>query len=369
MMMTERVLGVGLIGASVEGSWGGQAHVPAIAASPHFRLAAVCTSRMETAQASAAHFGAPLAFADPALLAADPSVDVVAVCVRVPEHERLVMAALDAGKHVYCEWPLGRDTAEAERMLRAAQRAGVVHLAGMQAQTVPALLHLKQLIDEREIGRVVSASLEIAGLWSPVFPGSMEYLQKAESGGNYFTIAGGHALDVFRSVLGPIAELTASAQTCVPEVSLFDAGRTTRRTAPDHFAFSATMQSGAFATFAVRGLPAGGSGLRLEVNGEAGSLLITAAGSNPMIQMSDLVLSRVSPEGVLETIAVPAHHWWADRSIGWHAIGVGQCYARLAEAIGGGRKVPTDFAAALENHRLLDAILRSAREGRRVTPE
>lgn len=364
--MTELILGVGLIGASVEGSWGGQAHVPAIAASPHFKLAAICTSRMETAQASAAHFGAPLAFDDPALMAADPSVDVVAVCVRVPVHERLVMAALEAGKHVYCEWPLGRDTAEAERMLAAAQSAGVVHLAGMQAQVVPALLHLGQLIESGEIGRVVSASLEIAGLWSPVFPASMEYLQKAESGGNYFTIAGGHALDVFRAVLGPISELTASAQICVPEVTLFDAGKTTQRTAPDHFAFAGTLASGAFATFAVRGLPAGGSGLRFEVNGEAGSLLVTAAGTNPMIQMSDLVLSRVGQDGALEAIQVPAEQWWADASIGWHAIGVGQCYARLAEAIGGGRKVPTDFAVAVENHRVLDAILLSAREGRKV---
>jgi len=360
------LLGVGVIGASVAGSWGGQAHIPSIAASPDLTLAAIGTSRMETARESAAHFGAPLAFDDPAALARDPSVDIVAVCVRVPEHERLVMAALDAGKHVYCEWPLARDTAEAERLVAAAQAAGVVHLAGMQARAVPHILHLKQLIEAGEIGRVLSASLAIAGQWSPVFPASMEYLQKLESGGNYFTIAGGHAIDAFRHVLGPVAELTATAAIQVPEVQLFDAGRATARTAPDHFAFSGRLASGAFASCEVRGLPAGGSGLRFEVNGEKGSLLITAAGANPMIQMSDLTLSRVAEDGALTAVEPPADCFWADASVGPHAIGVAQNYARLVEAIRGGRPVPADFAAALDNHRLLDAIRLSAAEGRKV---
>ncbi|CAN5308956.1 Gfo/Idh/MocA family oxidoreductase [soil metagenome] len=361
-----KILGVGVIGASVAGSWGGQAHIPSIAASPDFTLAAIGTSRMESAKESAAHFGAPLAFDDPDALARDPSVDVVAVCVRVPEHERLVMAALNAGKHFYCEWPLARDTAEAERLVAAAKTAGVVHLAGMQARAVPAIVHLKQLIEAGEIGTILSASLTLAGHWSPVFPASMEYLQKLESGGNYFTIAGGHALDAFRHVLGPVAELAATTMIRVPDVTLFDAARTTTRTAPDHFAFSGTLASGAFASFEVRGSPTGGSGLRFEVNGDKGSLLITASGANPMIQMSDLTLARVAEDGALTPIDPPADCLWADASVGPHAIGVAQSYARLGEAIRGGRPVLSDFAAALDNHRLLDAIRRSADEGQKI---
>ena len=77
---------------------------------PQFEIAAVCTARQESAEAAARHYGAPLAFSDPEKLARHPDVDLVTVSVKVPDHYGPVMAAIEAGKHVYCEWPLGRDT-------------------------------------------------------------------------------------------------------------------------------------------------------------------------------------------------------------------------------------------------------------------
>jgi len=58
-------------------------------------------------------------------LARHPDVDLVTVTVKVPDHYRPVMAAIDASKHIYCEWPLGRNTGEAREMLDAAERKGV----------------------------------------------------------------------------------------------------------------------------------------------------------------------------------------------------------------------------------------------------
>jgi predicted dehydrogenase len=72
-------------------------------------------------------------------LARHPNVDPIAVSVKVSDHYRPVMAAIEAGKHVYCEWPLGRDTAEATRMLDAAERRGIRHLVGLQGQMSPAI--------------------------------------------------------------------------------------------------------------------------------------------------------------------------------------------------------------------------------------
>ena len=68
-----------------------------------------------------------------------PDVDLVAVSVKVPDHSRPVMAAIEAGKHVYCEWPLGRDTGEATEMLAAAERKGIRHAVGLQGQMSPAI--------------------------------------------------------------------------------------------------------------------------------------------------------------------------------------------------------------------------------------
>ena len=67
--------------------------------------------RQESAEVAARHYGVPLAFSDPAELARHPDVDLVTVSVKVPDHYQPVMAAIEAGKHVYCEWPLGRDRA------------------------------------------------------------------------------------------------------------------------------------------------------------------------------------------------------------------------------------------------------------------
>ena len=104
---------VGMVGITPNRGFSSIAHMPALQALPDFEIVAVCTTRQETADAAAKHYGVPLAFADPVKLAQHPDVDLVTVCVKVPDHFTPVMAAIDAGKHVYSEWPLGRNTAEA----------------------------------------------------------------------------------------------------------------------------------------------------------------------------------------------------------------------------------------------------------------
>src|SRR4029078_6647095 len=125
-------LRVGIVGASPGRGFASIAHISALQALPGLEITAVCTTRQESADATARHYGIPLAFADPAKLAQHPDVDLVTVCVKVPDHYAPVMAAIDAGKQVYCEWRLGRDTAEAVRMLEAAERRGVRHAVGLQ---------------------------------------------------------------------------------------------------------------------------------------------------------------------------------------------------------------------------------------------
>ena len=102
-------LRVGVVGATLARGWATAAHLPALTALPEFTVTAVPTTKAETARATAEAFGVPLAFEDDARLIASPEVDVVAVTVKVTGHDALVRAALAAGKHVFCEWPLGTD--------------------------------------------------------------------------------------------------------------------------------------------------------------------------------------------------------------------------------------------------------------------
>src|ERR687886_43415 len=126
---------VGLVGATVTvggSGWGANAHVPALRALPAYELKAVCTAHEETARASAAAFGAELAFHDFDAMIARPDIDLVAVVVRVPGHRDLVMRALEAGKAVFCEWPLGATLAEAEEMAKLAGARSLHTAVGLQ---------------------------------------------------------------------------------------------------------------------------------------------------------------------------------------------------------------------------------------------
>src|SRR6516225_8168271 len=126
-MATSGKIRVGIVGASARSGFASIAHIPALRALPQYEIAAVSTARRETAEAAARHYRVPLAFSDAGELARHPDVDLVTVSVKVPDHYRPVMAAIAAGKHVYCEWPLGRDGDEAARMLEAAEARGIRH--------------------------------------------------------------------------------------------------------------------------------------------------------------------------------------------------------------------------------------------------
>ncbi|HEV8678522.1 MAG TPA: Gfo/Idh/MocA family oxidoreductase, partial [Stellaceae bacterium] len=184
---------VGIVGASASRGFASIAHVPALRALPQFEISAVCTTRQETADAAARHYGVPLAFADPEQLARHPDVDLVTVSVKVPDHYRPVMAAIAAGKHVYCEWPLGRDSSEAARLLEAAKERGIRHAVGLQGQMSPAINYARDLIRDGYVGRVLTATMiGCAPNWGATI--DRAYQADRANGANLLTITGGHQI-------------------------------------------------------------------------------------------------------------------------------------------------------------------------------
>src|SRR2546429_7038828 len=130
---------VGIIGANPDRGWAAEAHIPALKSlSDDFEITALSTSRRESADAASKLFGVPLAFDNHQDLVNSGAVDVVAVTVKVPHHLELATAALEAGKAVYCEWPLGNGLKEAETLAALATAKGVLAVAGLQARSAPA---------------------------------------------------------------------------------------------------------------------------------------------------------------------------------------------------------------------------------------
>ncbi len=351
---------VGLIGAG-PGGWGALAHVPALRSGPGCSLAAVCTTRPDTAEAAAKAHGVAKWYWQPERMVADPEIDLIAVCVRVEDHAALVRLALEAGKHVYCEWPLASHTDDAAELERLARGRGLVAAVGLQARFSPDLIWLRQAIRDGLIGRVVSTSLALSLPWSTKFV----YNQKRASGGNFLPILGGHALEGMAFVLGEIDSLVASASIQIPEVEVQGVGPVARDV-PEHVAASGLLEDGAFFTFALHGGPSPGTGLRWEIHGTEGDLVLLPGEGGGSVQRAEFRVELIGRDGSRAPLERPAEVLAACHPAPrGPAFNVAQSYAALAAAIRGGAAGHADFAHALRRHHLVDAIYRAAETGRR----
>jgi hypothetical protein len=158
-------LGVGIIGLSADG-WAGGAHVGALEQlKDKLQLKALLTTREASAQAAAQKYGVKGYHGDPAQIAQDPAVDLVVVSVRTPAHKDSLWPAIEAGKAVFCEWPLGRDLAEARELADFARAKGVRTMIGLQGRQSPAITKAAELVNAGKIGKVLS-SYVVSGLLS-----------------------------------------------------------------------------------------------------------------------------------------------------------------------------------------------------------
>jgi len=361
---------VGIVGATVTqggSGWGANAHVPALRALPHYELKAVCTSHEDTAKASAAAFGAEQAFHRFGDMAGHRDVDLIVVCVRVPGHRELVLAGLQAGKAVFCEWPLGANLAEAEEMAELARQRSVTTIVGLQARSDPTILYAADLVREGYIGEVLTANLStVAQAQLQRGPGRIWQGVRA-NGANTLTIAGGHAIDALCTVLGEFAEVSARVSTRIPEWRTLE-GHTVPVDSPDSITVVGRMVSGAEVAVNVAAVPSNPSGNRLEIYGREGALVIRANGALSLGPNQMYAGKGTEPTA---SMPVPAKYKFAPEGTpGGQPYNVAQAYARAADALRGRRSFDVDFNLAVQRHKLIDAIERSSATGRsvRLTP-
>src|SRR6266852_1912859 len=203
---------VGIIGANPDRGWAAQAHIPALRSlSDDFEITALSTTRRESAAAARMLFGVPLAFDNHQELVNSPMVDVVAVTVKVPYHLELATAALDAGKAVYCEWPLGNGLTEAETLAALAKKKGILAVAGLQARSAPSVAYVHDLIQQGYLGEVLSTTLIGSGMgWGPTVEPFNVYMNDKKDGATMLSIALGHTADALCHCLGEVRELSAT---------------------------------------------------------------------------------------------------------------------------------------------------------------
>ncbi len=352
---------VGIVGVNAERGWAGEAHVPAVQAVDGLELSAVAARSQETADAAAAAFGVDRAYGDAQDLIDNPDLDIVTVAVSVPAHRELLTAALNAGRHVVTEWPVGTSAAETEQIAKTAAGSGRHAAVGLQSRMNPAAIHARELIAAGEIGRVLTATVysSTAGFGRTLAEDAL-YLERPETAMNLPTIQTAHTIDFAIHLVGHLTSLAALTTIQYPELAVGDPPRSERRTIADHVLIHGRLaDGGALAIQVAGGRPANDTPFTMEITGENG--VVTLTGGAPRgFQAGRLTLQlngEPIPVDAGETGGLPDS-----------VINVTNVYAALRDDITTNSHNAPSFDDAVRLAHLIDDLLTAADTGATITP-
>lgn len=353
---------VGIVGLTPGRSWASMAHLPALRAMPHaFEVVGVANRSLESAIAAASAWQIPHAFSSVTKLVASSDVDLVVVSVKVPHHQAIVNAALDAGKRVYCEWPLGHGLEQARAMASRARARDLPCIVGTQARYAPAIQHVRKLLGEGFVGECYSCSLVATGMnWGAGVSQANAYTFDRSNGATMLAIAFGHAMAALLHLFGPIAELSAiTAMRRVQGLNI-DNGQPVQLSGEDQVLVCALFENGMPLSVHYRGGSAHGAGLTLDINGSEGDLRIT--GSNGQLQLAELSVQGARGD-TQQMLPIAIADSFADKSGEQTRIGN---VRRLYEDISNSACTAPTFDDAVAVHRVLEAIEQAAVSKRRI---
>ncbi|TDT98074.1 putative dehydrogenase [Streptomyces sp. 846.5] len=356
-------IGIGFIGLSASAGWAAQAHLPALAAVPGYEVRALSASSPASAKAAGEKYGIPLAFGSAEELVRRDEVDLVVVTVKVPHHRELTLAALDAGKAVLTEWPLGNGLGEAEELAAVAEEKGIRTFVGLQARSAPAVRYVRDLVAEGYVGEVLSTSMIASGLgWGAEFAPRSEYLLDRDNGATLLTIPFGHTIDALTMALGEFADVKATVATRRGQVRNMATGQLTPMTAPDQVAVTGVLEGGAVASVHFRGGASRATDFHWEINGTEGDLLLT--GGSGHLQFAQAVVHGAQGKDTEpKELPVPSRYSFSaqlpasGREV-WHPVA--HAYEQIRADLTLGTHHAPDFAHAARRHRLLERIEHSA---------
>ncbi|WP_218000112.1 Gfo/Idh/MocA family protein [Sphingopyxis granuli] len=366
--MTRPALNIALIGSGFMG----RAHALAFAAAdrtfdlpraPHVALLA--DRDLPKATAAAASLGIARASGDWREAIDDAGIDLVAIATPNRLHAPIAIAALEAGKAVYCEKPLATTIAESEAMTAAAAASGLPTAVGFTYLYNPMIVLARELIAGGEIGEVTA----FRGIHAEDFMASADapfnWRCEPDQAGGALADIGSHIIAMARHLVGDIAVVSGRLHTAYP--TRRDAQGTDRAvTVDDQMDAVIEFASGATGTLAASWIASGHKmGLAFEVSGTRGSIAFTQE------RFNELRLYRSGPgrtNGFTTICAGPEHGDYGafcpapGHQIGYNDLKTIEVKA-VVEAAAGLPSAAKSFADALAVERVADAIRRSHREG------
>ncbi len=337
-------------------------------------LVGVATSRPDSAAKAAGEIGCALWTADYRELLARDDVEVVDCCVPNYLHEEIVLAAAEAGKHIYCEKPLANNLAQARRMVQAVEQAGVKGQMTFNFRFLPAISRAHQLIADGFLGRLYSfrGRYYRASYVDPQRPLSWK-LRAETSGTGAMGDIGSHILDLLYYLLGEFGAVQATFDTRITARPIANGAAETGPVDVDDLAFlHLRLADGTPGSVEISRLATGTTNdVQLEIYGEQGALRFNS-GDPAWLEIYDMRepekplggqrgFRKVETVGRYEGQKAP--DWtMAPSFVRSHT----ECQYQFLQAISAGRPPAPSLADGLHIQEVIEAALRSSAEGRWV---
>ena len=372
---------IGLIGYKFMG----RAHSNAWRQAPKFfdlkakvELHTICGRDAVGVQAARAKLGWEHAVTDWRELVESPLIDIVDIATPTFTHAEMAIAALQNGKHVLCEKPLGRDLKECDAILAAAKKAKGIHMVCHNYRRIPAIALAKRMLDEGALGKIYHFRARYAQdrLADPEFPLDWR-LEKATSGSGVHSDINSHIIDLTRHLVGEFTEVCGVVNTFIPQRPMADLLARGKRqlgqvTAPDSAAFLGWLANGAMANLeATRYALGRRNQITLEINGSKGSLAFDFEdmnrlqfynGDDPKDRQGFRDILVTQRDGVQPYVA----NWWPPgHGLGYEHTFV-NAFADFVNACAAGKLVPPTFEDGWKNQRVLTAVEKSSASGKWV---
>jgi predicted dehydrogenase len=361
-------IGVGLIGTGYMGkchalAWNAVTSV--FGDVPRPNLVALCDVTQERARKFAAQFGFAKSTADWRTLLADPEIDVISITTPNQFHAEMAIAALDAGKHVWCEKPMATTLEDAEAMRAAARKSGKVALLGYNYIQNPAIAHARKLIGDGAIGAITHLRIEMDEdfMADPDAPFSLR--DGASSGHGALDDFGVHAFSLIWSLCGGVARVLGDMARPYADRPA-DSGR---RAVETHDIANVLMRldNGASAVVALNRSAWGRKGrIFVQAFGSKGSLVYDQERLNELLLFT--ADGAAETRGFRAILSGPAHPPF-DRfmpapghQLGFNDLKVIEARALLGRLRGEATHAIT-FEEGIGIERSVDAVARSVRDG------
>jgi predicted dehydrogenase len=366
-------LNIGLIGYGFMGRTHSNAflHAPRFFELPYRPvLKAVAARNEERVKAFAANWGYESYGTDWRTLVERTDIDLIDIASPNDTHHEIALAAAKAGKMVMCEKPLGRNAAEAEAMVRAVESAGVPNTVWYNYRRVPAVVLIKQLLDEGKFGRIFHYRAKFLQDWTisedlPQGGEGLWRLDVAVAGSGVTGDLLAHNIDTALWLNGPIAEVSAMTETFIKERKHNLTGTVQPVGIDDASAVLCRFENGSLATFEATRYARGHKALyTLEINGERASAFWD------LHDLHRLQYFDHRDEGLVRGwrsvhITDGDHpymkHWWVPGlQIGYEHTFIHQ-FADFVQAAAKGESLAPTFRDGLATDYVTDAILKSAK--------